>query len=141
MTTRSDGAFRTLTWEEKAPEDQEQKAVRVSHAHTTSSYKGVIAGTSVSEYVMYYSGAGEGWGAGSYRGYERVDGTVGGRSGSFILEHRGDSSGTTVSATWTVVEGSGTADLATLSGRGGFTSEHGDEATTYTFEHTFEGRA
>lgn len=137
MTSRADGTFRTLTWEEKASE--ENAGPRLGHAHTTMSYGGVIAGTSVCDHVMYYSGQGEGWGAGSYRGYERVEGTVDGRAGSFVLEHIGGFTGTTVSGTWSVVAGSGTGDLASLAGSGGFTSQHGEEATAYTFDHTFEG--
>jgi hypothetical protein len=45
---------------------------------------------------------------------ERITGTLGGRSGSFVLTH--GANGDTAAATGVVVPGSGTGDLAGLTG-------------------------
>ena len=44
----------------------------------------------------------------TYVGYERVTGTLGGRSGSFVLQGVGTWEGGVAKTTWTVVPGSGT---------------------------------
>ncbi len=134
MTIQGKGTFTTSSWEEKPPEEGVE-GPRISHASTTSRYDGAIVGTSAADYVMVYSGQGDGWGDGTYVGYEQVTGAVGGRKGTFVLQHVGEFEGTTVRARWAVVEGSGTAELEGLRGEGGFTASHGEEATAYTFDH------
>ncbi|WP_020578525.1 DUF3224 domain-containing protein [Actinopolymorpha alba] len=134
--TAQDGTFTPISWDEKLPEEP-GGSPRISHAHTTNKFDGVIEGTTTADHVMYYSGQGEGWGSGTYHGYEQITGEVGGRSGSFVLEHTGDFGDSTVRATWSVVEGSGTAELTGLRGKGGFVSKHGEASTAYTFEYEF----
>ncbi|NJP96039.1 unnamed protein product [[Actinomadura] parvosata subsp. kistnae] len=56
-------------------------------------------------------------------GVERVIGSVGGRTGSFVLtSHAQDDGSNAVRGVWTVVPGSGTGELAGLRGRGEFTA-------------------
>jgi hypothetical protein len=129
------GRFTTTSWEEKQP-DEEASGPRLGHAFTTSTFEGVVEGTSAADYVMYYSGQGEGWGSGTYTGYEQVTGTIAGRSGTFVLQHAGEFDGANVGGRWTVVTGSGTGELAGISGVGGFTATHGDQGTPYTFAFT-----
>ncbi|MEQ7006184.1 DUF3224 domain-containing protein [Actinopolymorpha sp. B17G11] len=140
MTTQPSGTgrFTTTSWEEKQP-DEARSGPRLAHAYTTSTFEGVIEGTSESDYVMYYSGQREGWGSGTYAGYEQVTGTVAGRTGTFVLRHVGEFDGANVGGRWTVVTDSGTGELAGISGVGGFTSTHGDQSTPYTFAYTFAG--
>jgi Protein of unknown function (DUF3224) len=68
--------------------------------------------------------------AASFVGLERLNGSVGGRSGTFPLQDQGTLNGTTVSGRWFVVPGSGTGELAGLRGEGGFTAELGQGADT-----------
>lgn len=138
MTTQTSGTFRTTTWDEKPPAEDD-KQPRVSHAHTTSAFDGAVEGSSSADYVMYYSGEGPGWGSGTYTGLEQITGTVDGRSGSFVVQHAGEFGGTSVSGRWSVVPGSGTAELADLRGDGDFTSVHGDDVTAYTFDYHWSG--
>lgn len=128
--------FKTTSWDEAKPEAG-QTGPRVGHAHVTDDFTGVIQGSAVTEYVTYYSGReGEWGGPGTYVGYSQITGSVDGRVGSFVLAHTGTFEGTTVSGKWTVVDGSGTEELAGLRGEGGFVSEHGDPATAYTFDYS-----
>ncbi|GAA2755986.1 DUF3224 domain-containing protein [Actinopolymorpha rutila] len=136
-STEPDGTFAYTAWEETQPEPGEELP-RVAHAYTTNTFTGVIDGTGRAHHVMFY-GPGEGqWGAGRYHGYEKVTGTVGGRTGSFVLAHDGGFADTTVRADWTVVPGSATGELTGLRGRGSFVAQQGVGAVEYTFDHAFD---
>ncbi|HZC26204.1 MAG TPA: DUF3224 domain-containing protein [Actinopolymorphaceae bacterium] len=139
MTSKANGTFRTTSWDEKPPSDDD-KGPRLSHAHTTTTFDGVVEGSSTADYVMYYSGQGEGWGSGTYTGLEQITGTVEGRSGSFVVQHAGEFGGTTVSTRWTVLPGSGTGALADLRGEGAFSGGHGEDAVAYTFDYQWGGK-
>ena len=56
--------------------------------------------------------------SGSFVGLERVSGRVGGRSGSFVLQHTGTFDKTDVNGTFFVVPQSGTGELVNLHGEG-----------------------
>ena len=56
-------------------------------------------------------------GSAGYVAIERVNGTLGGRAGSFLLQHSGTMTRGAPSLTITVVPDSGTDELAGLSGR------------------------
>lgn len=128
------GTFSTISWEE-APAPEGHVGPRVAHAHVADRWEGAISGESVADHVMFYVGSGEGWGPGTFYGYELITGEVDGRKGSFVLLHEGSFDGTTVRAVLTVVAGSGTGDLTGLSGSGSFSSTHGEEATPYAFAY------
>jgi len=76
-------------------------------------------------------------GSASFVGMERVTGSVGGRSGSFLLQDAGTVEGNTVSGTWFVIPGSGTGELAGLRGEGGFQATLGEGADV-TLDYWFE---
>jgi len=69
---------------------------------------------------------------------QRFRGTLGGRRGSFVLEGREVIHDKTISATWSVVAGSGTEELAGLRGEGGFAGEFGT-GSTGMLDYWFEG--
>jgi hypothetical protein len=71
-------------------------------------------------------------GSASFVALERVTGTLAGRSGSFVLQDRGnlDADGA-VHGEWFVVPGSGTGELAGLSGTGGFAATVGQQASAW----------
>jgi len=68
-------------------------------------------------------------GSASFVGMERFVGTVGGKKGSFILEDRGTLTGDQVDGSWSIVPGSGTGELAGISGDGGFKAKLGQHAS------------
>lgn len=70
-------------------------------------------------------------------GLEHVVGRIGGRSGSFVLQHSGTFQAGTAKATWSVVAGSGTGELHSLRGEGGFASGH-QERYPMTLDYAFE---
>ena len=62
----------------------------------------------------------------SFVGLQVVDGKLAGRSGRFVLQLNGSFHDGTAEVTWTVVTGSGTGELAGLSGTGGYVAGPGD---------------
>src|SRR4051812_9958360 len=62
----------------------------------------------------------------SFLGLQRVRGSVGGRTGSFVLQASGSVLGKEAKADWFVVPRSGTGDLKGLRGEGGFQAQLGE---------------
>jgi hypothetical protein len=67
----------------------------------------------------------------------RFQGTVGGRRGSFLMLGQEIVKDGQIKATWFVVSGSGTGDLAGLRGEGGFEGEFG-KGSHGTLDYWFE---
>ena len=85
----------------------------------TERFSGAIEGIGVADHIRLLHPDG----TGISTGIERIEGTVAGRAGSFILTAYGrNHSATKVRGTWTVQPGSGTAELTGLRGRGSYTA-------------------
>jgi hypothetical protein len=132
MTTHGTGSFGFKNWEEQEASAAEGGA-KLSRASVTNLYQGDVTGEGAAQFLMTYLDAT----TGSYTGYELLVGTVGGRTGSFVLRHDGTFEGDTVSATLTVVPGSGAGELRGLTGTGRFSAKHGQAATPYTLDFDF----
>lgn len=68
---------------------------------------------------------------------QRFRGKLGGRQGTFVLQGSETVENGKIKATWFVVPGSGTGDLAGLRGEGGFTGDFG-KGSDGTLEYWFE---
>jgi len=68
---------------------------------------------------------------------QRFDGTLGGRQGSFVLQGSEVIEDGRIRATWFVVPGSGTGELAGLRGEGGFEGDFG-KGSDATLDYWFE---
>jgi hypothetical protein len=68
---------------------------------------------------------------------QRVEGAMGGRRGSFVLQGEERIEGGRIRATWSVVPDSGTGELAGLRGEGGFDGEFG-KGSDGTLDYWFE---
>ena len=119
MQKHAKTTFTIKSWDEK-PYNEIEGSPKLTRASVTKSYQGDIEGEGKVEYLMVYRSAG----SASFIGLERVVGSVGGRSGSFVLEHRGTFEGGVAKVTLSVVPGSGTGDLSTIKGEGGFAVGH-----------------
>ena len=64
-------------------------------------------------------------GAARMVGHQRIEGSVDGRRGSFLMEAVGEHDGKASTATWRIIDGSGTGDLAGIRGEGGFEAPGG----------------
>lgn len=83
----------------------------MSRADVTYSYSGDVEGTSTVAYLITYRG-----GAAPVLGFERFEGSIGGRAGTSVFQHIGEQDRSSVSARLAVVPGMGTGDLADLRG-------------------------
>jgi hypothetical protein len=119
MRKQASATFTLKSWDEKAYDEMEG-APKLTRVSATKSYQGDIEGEGKLEYLMMYRTAG----SASFIGLERVTGSVGGRSGSFVIQHRGTFEGGIAKVTLSVVPGSGTGDLHSMSGEGGFDAGH-----------------
>jgi hypothetical protein len=68
---------------------------------------------------------------------QRFHGKLGGRQGTFVLQGSEIVESGTIKATWFVVPGSGTGELAGLRGEGGFEGEFG-KGSDGTLDYWFE---
>jgi hypothetical protein len=127
MTTtgKATGSFTIKSWDEQ-PFAEVQGAPKLTQARVTTTYTGDLDGEGTSTLVMAYDGADA-----SYAGYERVVGSLGGRSGSFVLRLAGGFEQGAARTDWTVVEGSGTGELAGLQGKGGYVAKQGEPEVAY----------
>jgi hypothetical protein len=130
MTTPGTGSFTVKSWDEQ-PYSESEGESKLTRASVTNSFHGDVQGESILEYLLIYVDGS----SGSFIGLEKVVGQVGGRSGSFVLQHSGTFEGKTVQGSWSVVPGSGSGELKGLRGTGGFVAEHGKQATPYTLDY------
>lgn len=104
-----------------APGDEEavEAGLGLSRYGLSKTFEGGIAGVSVGQ--MLAGGPAGVETAGTYVALERVVGTLDGRSGAFLLAHRGDINAEGYTLLITVVPGSGTGELTGVSGDFGLT--------------------
>lgn len=132
------GTFETKSWDEKTWDGQpwnEVSGAKLTHAHVTAAFQGDIQGESRQEWLMTYRSDV----SANFVGLERVSGQIGGRSGSFVLQHNGTYENGVINNTFFVVPGCGTGELHNLRGQGSyiFDGQHGDPSR-YTLDYDFE---
>lgn len=107
--------------------DQPPEGPALSRIHLEESFSGDIDAYGVVEFLQStFADA-----SASFVGIERVNGTLGGRRGTFLLQTTGTVSGNVVSAEWFVVPGSGTGELSGLRGTGGFRANLGQGGSVH----------
>ena len=132
MKTHAKGTFELKAWDEK-PFNEMNDMPKLTRASVIKSYQGDITGEGKLEYLMMYRDDD----SATFVGLERVVGSVGGRSGSFVLEHSGTFKGGVATVTLLVVPGSGTGDLRGLRGNGEFAVGH-QQPYSMTLDYDFE---
>ena len=132
MKTDAKATFALNAWDEK-PYNEMNGVPKLTRASVTKSYQGDITGEGKLEYLMMYRDDG----SASFVGLERVVGSVGGRSGSLVLQHTGAFKEGVATVTLVVVPGSGTGDLRGLRGEGKFAVGH-QPPYSMTLNYDFE---
>jgi len=118
---------------EPAAYDEPADGPALVRIHVEEDFSGDIVGSGVAEFLQTARSGSDA----SFVGVERVSGSVGGRSGSFVFQDQGTVKDGVVSGTWFVVPGSGTSDLGGLRGEGGFRADLG-QAADITLDYWFE---
>jgi hypothetical protein len=129
---RAAATFTVKSWTE-APYNEMQGTPKLTRAGVIKAYQGDITGEGKLEYLMMYRADG----SASFTGLERVVGTAGGRSGSFVLQHTGTFERGVATVTLSVVPGSGTEGLRGMKGDGQFAVGH-DQPYHMTLDYSFE---
>ncbi|MBB5855242.1 DUF3224 domain-containing protein [Amycolatopsis umgeniensis] len=127
--------FAVKNWEEAIVSGADG-GPRVAHAHATFGYNGLIEGESILDYLLYYAGEGYDGEGTTAAGFERFEGSVDGRKGSFVIKHDCGFDAKGFSSTFKVVEGSGTGELAGITGSGTTTGVLGEPTMSYTLEYS-----
>jgi hypothetical protein len=123
MMGHADGTFKVEDWQEEeygSLGDGRQLA----RASVKQAISGDIEGRGSVEWLMCYRPDK----TADFVGLQQVDGTLGGRSGSFVLRTSGSFDGEVARGELAVVRGSGTGELDGIDGRGEFKAPLGSEA-------------
>lgn len=130
MSVQAATTFSMQGWDEK-PYDEFDGGRKLTRTHAAYAYQGDLEGESRVEYLMAYAHDG----TGSFVGLERVTGRLGGRAGSFVIQHTGTFTPTGVQDTWFIAPGSGTDGLEGVTGSGRFDiTGHGPYPITFEYQ-------
>jgi hypothetical protein len=113
MMQRAVGTFEVQMTPQDSPDPDEVGGVGLARFSLDKKFAGALTGTSRGAMLS----AGSASGSGAYVAIERVRGTLDGRSGSFVLHHRGVMTKGSPELAISVVPDSGTGELAGLSGK------------------------
>lgn len=122
--------FDITSWEQSSILESEEGA-KITRAAIAKKYRGELEGEGVAEGLMCGGESG-----GAYIAMERVTGTLGGRSGSFVMQHGGISTDAGPTPFGNIVPGSGTGALAGL--RGTVRFAHDAEGARVTLEYELD---
>lgn len=132
MGEQATATFVQKSWEE-SPYDQKEGQATLTRASVRASYHGDIEGEGTLEYLMAYPSNDYA----SFTGFQRVVGSLSGRSGSFVLRTNGTFENGEAEETWSIVPGSGTEDLRGLRG-GGSLVRLDDTRASVTLDYDLE---
>lgn len=122
MKQTANARFAIKTWDEK-PYREGADQPKLTKATVTKAYSGDIDGEGHVEYLMVYRGDG----TATYVGIEQITGSLGGKTGSFVLERTGVFEDGQAKESYSVIPGSGTGALKGLLGEGTSSVGHGME--------------
>jgi hypothetical protein len=122
MKQTANARFAIKSWDEK-PYSETPGEPKLTQASVSKSFTGDIEGESQVEYLMMYRTDG----TATFVGIERISGKIGGKAGSFVLQRTGVFEGGQAKETYSVIPGSGTGQLAGLTGEGTSSVGHGGE--------------
>ena len=95
-------------------------------------FSGDMVGTSEAQMIAAFTGTP---GSAGYVAIEHFTGSVGGKSGSFVLQHSGVMNKGDAQLTVTIVPDSGTGDLAGISGTLDIDNDEGQHSYVLDYEH------
>jgi hypothetical protein len=108
----------------------EGEGIELSRIYVSRRFSGDLEGASIAELLIAKSEGG-----GGYVGHDRITGTLQGKSGGFVFQHSGLMGPEGVTNTGTIVPGSGTGELAGITGEGTMLAdEEGNHTLTLEYE-------
>ena len=130
MPTKATSEFVVTSWE-PTPYDEDVPGPKLTRTVVKKSFSGALSGSSVAELLTCESESG----SAGYLAMERVNGTLDGLAGTFVIQHGGLFDATTGKATpyGAIVPGSATGELAGLRGSAEF--RHDDQGAILTLHY------
>jgi hypothetical protein len=108
----------------------ESEGTEFSRVRISRTFTGDLEGESTAELLIAKSEGG-----GGYIGHDRITGKLAGKSGGFVFQHTGLMGPEGVTNTGTIVPGTGTGELAGITGEGTMLAdEDGSHTLTLTYE-------
>jgi hypothetical protein len=108
----------------------EQGGIQLERVHISRTFSGDLEGTSTAEILIARSEGG-----GGYIGHDLITGSLGGKSGSFVIQHGGIMGPEGISNSGTIVPGTGTGELEGITGEGTLLAdEEGNHILTLEYE-------
>jgi len=126
------GTFELLSGGEEAYRES-PGVPRLTHAKGTQRFGGGIEGNGAVDWLICYRPDK----TARFVGLQRIDGRIGDRTGSFVLEATSTHDGKASTGRWEVIAGSGTGDLVGITGHGGFEAPGGPKVQ-YHLEYELE---
>ena len=111
MATRVTPTFGIRAWDEQ-PWHEGENGRKLTRATVTKTYEGALQGEGTMEYVMAYADAARA----TFVGIERFEGSLDGRSGSFVMKDVGRFEDGVAASSFEILPGSGTGDLQGIRG-------------------------
>lgn len=126
---RATGKFTVSSWDENTYEELDGGG-KLTKATVVFTFTGDLEGEGHWDAVMCYRDDG----TATFTGYQRTVGTLGGRTGTFVLRADGTFENGEAKSAWQVVDGAATGDLRGLTGDGKAIATSTPPGT-YTFEY------
>jgi hypothetical protein len=123
--------FAITAWDVQEQEDDGTPGAAIGHTIVRKRFSGAVDGESETQLLTAVGSGGRG-----YVAVERVQATLDGRAGSFVLLHGGIDGDGDVMTFGVILAGSGTGDLTDLRGTG--TYVHAGEVARLTLEYRLE---
>ncbi len=122
MSTEASCVFKMIGWDEKTLHEFDDGS-KITQVSVKKNYSGDLEAEGLLEYVMIYRTDG----IVEYSGYERITGSLQNKTGSFVIEDRGQFNHGKATSTLTIITGSGADELSGLSGGGSYDLGHAEE--------------
>ena len=127
MTETITATFEITGWDE-TPYDEPAEGPKLTRATVHKRFSGPLEATSVAQLLTAHGDDGRG-----YLASERVEGSLDGRAGTFVLQHGGLGDAAEQRAFGHVVPGSGTGELRGLRGDAEFAHDDAGARVTLTY--------
>lgn len=130
--TKARGSFQ-VTGGSEDPYDELEGGIRLTHASGGQAFSGDISGEGAVHWLMLYRADK----TAHFVGLQRITGSVGGRTGSFVAAAEGDHDGTGSTIAFSIIAGSGTEQLDGIAGEGSLVAQGGPKGT-YELDYTLD---
>ena len=130
--TKARGSFEVSGGTED-PYDELEGGIKLTHASGSQTFSGDISGEGAVHWLMLYRTDK----TAHFVGLQRITGSIGGRTGSFVASAEGDHDGTGSTIAFSIIPDSGTGELKGISGDGSLVAKGGPSGT-YELSYTLD---